>query len=145
DPGEEMEGLQSRRAEIVQALEPLRAALQKERDDVARIEVEIAQCEAELVDVPAAISSVPNIRDTAVLITKKNYWEERLREAKASLRHQTPIVVECQRKHDSKDAELHDLDAIIAASGRVLAELTKNLFDARVKAVNDLSAAQQEA
>lgn len=144
DPGTEMQELQGRRAEILKELEPLRAALQKENDEADLLAVEISQCELELTDVPAAIEALPGIRDAAAIIAKKNYWEERLRGAKVSQRKQSPILAEAQRLYDSKGAELNTLDALIATSGRTLAELTNSIIDARLKSVHDLSAAHQE-
>jgi hypothetical protein len=145
NPGLEMQDLQNRKAEIMRELDPLRAALQKEADEVERITIEIAQCESQLVDVPATIEAVSNISDMAALIAKKGYWEERLREAKAFYRHQAPIVAEAQRRHDVKNSELLELEALIATSGRALAELTNSIINARVNAVHELSAAQQES
>ncbi|HEY2289647.1 MAG TPA: hypothetical protein VGM86_02990 [Thermoanaerobaculia bacterium] len=147
NPGQEMQELQIRRSEILNALEPLRAALQKESDEAERIVTEIAECEARLASAPAKIAAVQNEDDMEgayALLTIKRSWEKRLREAKVAQRRQVPLVAEAQRRYDSRHTELKDLDTLIAASARALTELTNGIINARVNAVHDLSAAQQE-
>ena len=144
NPGQEMEALQARRTEVLQALEPLLANLQKETDDIERLRSEVAECEAELVNVPAMIAATNKPGDRAAIIATKNEWEDLLRQRQQALRQQNHKIAEAQRRHDSKQAELKELDTVIATLGRSLSELTDSIINARIQTVRDLTAAQQE-
>jgi hypothetical protein len=145
DPGQEMEQLQSRKAEIVRELEPLRTALQRESDEAARIATEIAECETRLAVAPTRIAEVQDLDDAAALISIKKALEGRLHQARQAQRRQALMVAEARRQCESMEAELTTLEAVIANSGRVLSELTENIINARIQAVRDLTATQQEA
>jgi len=143
-PGTDLEELQKLSVLLADELESLRADLQKEREEVFRLDAEIAHCKTQAEEADAVLKTVSRARDRALIMGDRDTWEGKLRDLQGVLRRRNLNVEEVENRHNAKNAEWEQLKKVIAAAGQRMAEIQEGLIQARLDTVRELNAVQRE-
>ncbi len=144
-PGVDLEELQKLSALLAGELDSLRTGLQEEREEVLRLEAEIAHCRTQAEEADAVLKTLSKARDRAMIMGDRDTWEERLRALQGSLRLRSLSLKEATTRYDGKNAEWERLKEVITAAGRKMAKIQQDLDEARLDAMRELKAVQQSA